>query len=169
MADPNFNNSLTYIDVLIETTPGSDTYTKPCGLDGRTFTRNNEPFETQFAACSVGQAGNRVRAEGLDDWSISGSGTMTLDAFDVFDEWKSGGDNLRGPRKIVILGYTGSSNNLTQHVHYIGEGLLNSLSLPQGANNELVTVEIEIGAANGKVERVVGAFTGTIEEAGPEV
>lgn len=162
MADPDFSNALTYIEVLVETAPDSGTYSKPCGLDGRTWTRSNAPFETQFAACSVGQAGKRVRVSGLDDWTISGDGVMTTDAYDVFDEWMSGADASRGPRKLVVLAYTGDSNSLTVHRHYILTGLLNNLGLPQGANNELVRTSIEIQAADGKVEKVDGAFAGTI-------
>ena len=162
MADPNFSNSVTYIEVMVETAPDADTYSKPCGMNGRTFTRSNASFETEFASCTVGQAGNRVRAEGIDDWTISGSGVMTSDAFDIFDNWKSGLAANRGPRKVIVIAYTGDSNSLVTHRHYIMTGLLTSLSMPQGANNELVTTDVEIQAANGTVEMIDGAFTGTI-------
>lgn len=162
MADPDFSNALTYIEVLVETAPNTDTYSKPCGLDGRSFTRSNAPFETQFAACTVGQAGKRVRVSGLDDWTISGDGVMTTDAYDVLDEWMSGAEANRGPRKIIVLAYTGDSNSLTVHRHYILTGLLNSLGHQQGANNELTRASIEIQAADGTVTMVDGAFAGTI-------
>lgn len=159
---PRFDNSLTYIGLLIETEPDSDTYRGPCGMDGRSFIRTTETQDTIFAACEVGKVGNRVRAETVDDWTITGQGTMELAAYDMFDMWKSGPPELRGPRKIIVLGYTGDSNSATVHVHYIVNGFLTELGLPQGANSELVQTSINIVAADGNVERVTGPFSGTI-------
>lgn len=159
---PRFDNSLTYIGLLIETEPGSDVYRGPCGMDGRTFTRSTQTEETIFAACEPGKVGNRVRAETVDDWSITGQGTMELDAYDMLDVWKSGPSTMRGARKIVVLGYTGDSNNTTVHVHYLLNGYLTELSLPQSANSQLVQASVSITAADGGVERVTGPFAGTV-------
>lgn len=158
----SFDTALTYIGLLIETEPDSDIYRGPCGMEGRTFTRTTETAETVFAACAVGQPGNRVRVESVDDWTISGQGTMELDAYDVFDLWKSGPAASRGPRKVIVLGYTGDANSATVHVHYIVKGILTELSLPQGGNSEVVQASITISAADGAVERVAGPFAGTV-------
>lgn len=161
---PSFDNSLTYIGVLIETAPGANTYRGPCGMDGRTFTRTTETQDAVFASCQVGRPGTRARVEGVDDWTISGQGTMELDAYDMLDLWKSGPAASRGPRKVVVLGYTGPSSNPTVHVHYIMTGLLQELGLPQSSNAEMVQASVNIIAADGTIERVAGAFTGTIVE-----
>ena len=159
---PTFDTSLTYIGILVETEPGSNEYRGPCGMDGRTFTRTAETQDTIFASCDVGRPGNRVRAESVDDWTISGQGTMELPAYDMFDIWKSGPQASRGPRKIVVLGYTGPSSAPTVHVHYLMTGLLTELGLPQSSNAELVQASVTISAADGAVERVTGAFAGTV-------
>lgn len=164
---PTFDTSLTYIGLLVETAPGSNQYRGPCGMDGRTFTRSSETQDTVFASCDVGKPGNRVRAASVDDWNISGQGTMELDAYDMFDIWKSGPQASRGPRKVIVLGYTGDSSNPTVHVHYIVTGLLTELGLPQASNSELVQASVTISAADGNVERVTGAFNGTIVDDDP--
>jgi hypothetical protein len=159
---PRFDNSLTYIGLLIETEPNSDTFRGPCGMDGRTFTRTTETQDTIFAACEPGKVGNRVRAETVDDWTISGQGTMELAAYDMLDIWKSGPSEMRGPRKVIVRGYTGDSNSATVHVHYVLNAFMTELGLPQGANSELVQTSVTLVAADGGVERVTGPFTGTV-------